>query len=194
MAKKVYAVKKGRVPGIYQTWSECREQVDGFSGAVFKSFEKREEALDFLKNEKEIIQTEAKAYCDGSFDVKTGNFSYGAIIFWKNEKYEFSEAFTDKELARMRNVAGEIKGAEKIFSFCKENKISSVEIFYDYEGIEKWCTGVWKRNKAGTIRYHEEYNKVKEDVNVQFTKVKAHTGDEFNERADALAKAALGIK
>lgn len=194
MAKKIYAVKKGRVPGIYQTWSECKEQVDGFSGAVFKSFEKREEALEFLKAEKEIIQTEAKAYCDGSFDVKTGRFSYGTIIFWKNKKYEFSECFTDKELAKMRNVAGEIKGAEKIFSFCMENKISSVEIFFDYAGIEKWCTGEWKRNKAGTIHYHEEYNKIKTEVNVSFTKVKAHSGDEFNERVDFLAKTALGIK
>ena len=42
--KKFYAVQSGRVPGVYLTWEECKKQVDGFSGAVFKSFPTREEA------------------------------------------------------------------------------------------------------------------------------------------------------
>ena len=37
MAKnKYYAVRKGRIPGIYRTWSECQKQVTGYPGAVFK--------------------------------------------------------------------------------------------------------------------------------------------------------------
>ena len=39
MAKnKYYAVRKGRIPGIYRTWSECQKQVTGYPGAVFKGF------------------------------------------------------------------------------------------------------------------------------------------------------------
>ena len=35
MAKnKYYAVRKGRIPGIYRTWSECQKQVTGYPGAV----------------------------------------------------------------------------------------------------------------------------------------------------------------
>ena len=35
---KFYAVKEGKKPGIYHTWDECKEQVNGYSGAVYKSF------------------------------------------------------------------------------------------------------------------------------------------------------------
>ena len=38
MAGKIYAVRKGRKTGIFQTWDETKEQVDGFSGAEYKSF------------------------------------------------------------------------------------------------------------------------------------------------------------
>ena len=31
MAKKYYAVRVGKVPGIYQTWDECKKNVHGLS-------------------------------------------------------------------------------------------------------------------------------------------------------------------
>ena len=33
MKKKIYAVRKGRNPGIYDVWAETEQQVKGFSGA-----------------------------------------------------------------------------------------------------------------------------------------------------------------
>lgn len=44
-----YAVKKGKQPGIFKTWSECEQQVRGFSGAVFKKFKTLVEAENFVK-------------------------------------------------------------------------------------------------------------------------------------------------
>ena len=41
---KFYAVKIGRKPGIYLTWDECKQQVDKFKGAVYKSFNSKDEA------------------------------------------------------------------------------------------------------------------------------------------------------
>lgn len=35
---RVYVVWKGREPGIYRDWERCRAQVDGFSGAQYRSF------------------------------------------------------------------------------------------------------------------------------------------------------------
>lgn len=43
-----YAVRIGRVPGIYADWSACAAQVTGFAGAQFKKFASREEARAFL--------------------------------------------------------------------------------------------------------------------------------------------------
>lgn len=45
---KVYAVRKGRQPGLYETWPECSEQVTGFSGAEYKGFKSREQATAWL--------------------------------------------------------------------------------------------------------------------------------------------------
>ncbi len=42
--KKVYAVKKGRQTGLFYNWDECRRMVHGFPGAVYKSFETKQEA------------------------------------------------------------------------------------------------------------------------------------------------------
>eukprot|EP00742_Colponemidia_sp_Colp-10_P009170 GILJ01009978.1.p1 GENE.GILJ01009978.1~~GILJ01009978.1.p1 ORF type:complete len:306 (-),score=22.52 GILJ01009978.1:133-1050(-) len=47
---KFYAVKHGRVPGIYSTWEECKAQVNGFSSASYKSFNTEQEAKAFLGN------------------------------------------------------------------------------------------------------------------------------------------------
>ncbi|KAH9217348.1 hypothetical protein DL95DRAFT_386504, partial [Leptodontidium sp. 2 PMI_412] len=42
MAKKTrkaaYVVRKGRIPGLYLTWEDCQEQVDGFKGNNYESF------------------------------------------------------------------------------------------------------------------------------------------------------------
>jgi len=47
---KLYAVHKGRKPGIYTTWEECKKQIDGFSGPIYKKFDNRTSAELFLKN------------------------------------------------------------------------------------------------------------------------------------------------
>ncbi|PWN33076.1 uncharacterized protein FA14DRAFT_185844 [Meira miltonrushii] len=44
-----YAVRKGREPGIYNTWADCQEQVTGFAGAIFKKFPAYEEARRFIE-------------------------------------------------------------------------------------------------------------------------------------------------
>ena len=56
MAKKnFYAVKRGRIPGIYTSWPTCNEQVKGFTGCKFKGFQTREEAEAYLEG-KEIAK------------------------------------------------------------------------------------------------------------------------------------------
>lgn len=54
MASKYYAVKKGKVPGIYFNWNDCKAMVDGYPGAVYKSFKTIEEAEKFINGEKII--------------------------------------------------------------------------------------------------------------------------------------------
>ena len=93
----------------------------------------------------------------------------------------------------MRNVAGEITGAVMAIKFAIKQKAKNIVIFYDYAGIEEWAEGNWKANKAGTQKYKAFIDSARPYINIGFEKVKAHTGDTFNERADILAKNALGL-
>lgn len=45
---KFYAVKVGKIPGVYTTWLECSKNVTGFNGAVYKSFPTLEEAERYI--------------------------------------------------------------------------------------------------------------------------------------------------
>jgi len=47
--QKYYVVWKGYKPGVYETWDECRKQVEGFDGALYKSFEDKELAQQAFK-------------------------------------------------------------------------------------------------------------------------------------------------
>ena len=53
--KKYYAVRAGRTPGIYTNWDACKAQVDGYSGAVYKSFKILSEAEDFINDQKQVV-------------------------------------------------------------------------------------------------------------------------------------------
>ncbi|MCM1082263.1 MAG: ribonuclease H family protein [Clostridium sp.] len=197
MAKKFYAVKIGKTPGVYETWEACKNQIHGFSGAVYKGFATKEEAMAFVgegeREPKKSEETQAVAYVDGSYDSAKNAFSYGMVFFYHGQELHFSQKFDDTELAKMHNVAGEIKGAEAAIQYCLDNHIASVTIYHDYEGIAKWCNGDWKANKAGTIAYANFYREAASKVAIQFVKVKGHSGDRYNDLADRLAKEALGI-
>lgn len=204
--KKTYAVRRGRETGLFQTWADCQKQIMGFSGAEYKSFKTLKEAEDYLagavkEKPSEVFTTDdgnpstdvIVAYVDGSYDVKTHRYGSGLVILWKGQKQTFSFMGDVPQLAQMRNVAGEIVGAQKAMEFAVENKAKKLIIYYDYEGIEKWCTGAWKAKKEGTQMYVRAYEALKKQVIIEFVKVMAHTGDKYNEEADILAKSAIGL-
>ena len=178
MAGKFYAVKEGRNIGIFESWIDCKKQVDGYSGAKYKSFKSRKEAMEYLDSTKGACANDADeitAYVDGSYNIATNEFSY------------------DKNLASMRNVAGEIKGAEAAMKYALENGYKSIAIYHDYEGIARWCLGEWKANKDGTKAYKAYFDSIKNHINIRFVKVKGHSNDRYNDMADILAKEALGL-
>lgn len=196
--KKFYAVRKGKKIGIFNTWDECKEQVNGYSGAEYKSFTTKEEAKEYIGVNKKVEvrndENRVEAYVDGSYEHLIREYGSGVVIL-KNNNVEKTYSIKGKKesLVGMRNVAGEIEAAKVAMNYCLENGIKNLTLYFDYEGIEKWCTGVWKTNKEGTIEYKKFYDSIKSKLDVEFVKVKAHSGDKYNEEADKLAKAAIGI-
>ena len=193
---KFYAVKKGKKTGIFSTWDECKEQVTGFKGAVYKSFKTLSEAEAFLERNEEKIENIEEvdgvyAYIDGSFDRVQGIYGSGVVIVDGDKKYKFKHAGNREEYAQLHNVAGELEAAKFVMWYAVDKKIKEITLFYDYQGIEAWATGDWQANLPYTQNYVKFYNKIKTVVKVNFVKVKAHTGVELNEVVDKLAKDAI---
>lgn len=193
--KKYYAVKKGRKKGIYLSWDECKKQVEKFSGAVYKSFSSLEEAKSFIEETLETISTDClHAYVDGSYNITTKEYGYGCVIIYHNKVVnEYYGKGNNEQLALMRNVSGEILGSLRAMKYAKENNYNEITIYYDYEGIEKWVNGLWKANKEGTIKYQQMVKEYRKNLKINFVKVLAHSGNYYNDRADMLAKKAVGI-
>ena len=47
--KKFYVVWEGKNRGVYTTWKECQQQIEGIKGAKYKSFKTKENAEKALK-------------------------------------------------------------------------------------------------------------------------------------------------
>ncbi|MDD8049318.1 MAG: ribonuclease H family protein [Thomasclavelia sp.] len=193
---KYYAIKKGRKTGIFNTWNECKSYVDGYSGAVYKSFNSKEEADNYL-NQIEINKDIEGliAYVDGSYNIKTKEYGYGCVLIDDGKVVQtLSNKGNNKDYASMRNVAGEILGSLKAIEYALNNNYPGIMIYYDYEGIEKWANGSWKASKEGTKEYVSLINKYSTNIDIGFIKVLAHSGDTYNEMADQLAKKSVGVK
>lgn len=198
-----YVVRKGKRPGIYRTWDECKAQVHGFKGAEFKKFTNEKDALAFLNvghqddnDQEELIKPEQgclTAYVDGSFNKKTSVYGYGLVLFSHEGKKTYSGKFKDED-SHSRNVSGEIMAARKAMSMALEEGAKKLNIIYDYAGLRHWALGEWKTNLELTKQYKEFAQAVSKKVKLNFIKVKSHTGNKYNEEADVLAKKACGIK
>ncbi|PSJ31782.1 RNase H [Peptostreptococcus russellii] len=212
--QKYYVVKNGKINGIFLNWDDCKKMIHGHKNALYKSFFDPHEAIDYLisnnstilkeensssdekLNIKENANTDSldliEAYVDGSFDVSSQSYGSGGVLLKDGKIIEtFSKKGSNKENVSMRNVAGEIEAAMIAMQYCYDNNYKNLRIYFDYNGIEKWCTGDWKANKIGTKKYKEFCDEMKKKVNISFQKVKAHSGVEYNELADKLAKESI---
>lgn len=223
MGKKYYAVKVGRIPGIYQTWDETKEQINGYSGAVYKGFTTLHDAEQFIlesneqasDNKKENVtsgdlnnqieekianlsEDEVVAFVDGSYNAEKEKAGFGTILISKGEeKYTSYKSFTkkfDENLIALRNVFAELEGVKEAVLVAVNSKKTKITIYYDYTGIEMWATKKWKANNEFTQNYIAFMQEKMKYINIEFVKVPAHSGVIYNEEADALAKKSLLAK
>lgn len=198
--KKFYAVKNGRETGVFSSWDECKDLVSGFSGAEYKSFSSLEEARNYLgledtKEEVKPVKTtpvkksnKLVAYVDGSFSPSTNKFGCGVVLLDGDNLVDtISKIYTNSKWSQIQNVAGELVACNLAVTYAKEHGYDEVTVHYDYMGIEAWATGQWKAKNELTKKYKAWFDEVSEEIKVNFVKVKAHSGDKYNEMADELA-------
>lgn len=188
--KKVYAVRKGKTTGLFYSWEACQEAVEGFPGAEFRGFSQEEDARQYLEPEQK--RDRLAVYVDGSFDEALKKYSFGCIILLPDGREIRKSGNGDNpETLAIRNVAGEMLGAMYAVKWAIKNHYNAMELYYDYDGIEKWATGAWRTKNHLTQKYAEFMRVHQNYVDITFCKVRAHTGNRYNEEADKLAKAAL---
>src|SRR5699024_4187779 len=213
MSKKYYAVRVGQKPGIYQTWEAAQKQVDGYPNAVYKSFKTLKEAESFmgkvgssfkkdtrsskkvstsLTNQRQLGPNTIEAYVDGSFHKASNRYSFGVAMIKNGEVLKtLQRAGNNPKYQDSWQIAGEVFGTLHAILWAINHQYKKIIVYYDYLGIEKWALGEWRTNKPVSIDYAETYKKLAPKIEVEFVKVKAHSGVEFNELADQLAKDAL---
>lgn len=199
--KKFYAVKKGKTTGIFMTWETCKASVDGYPGAEYKGFATQEEARHYLKGEIKqghaVLEEQPKtdqviAYVDGSFHEKLGRYAFGCVLLTPDGNIiKESGSGSNPDSLPLRNVTGEMLGAMYAVLWCVKHGYLAVDIRYDYAGIENWAVGAWKTNNSLTFKYAEFMKANAKKIQITYKKIAAHTGDQYNEEADQLAKAAI---
>ena len=130
-----------------------------------------------------------EAYVDGSY--REGKVGWGAVIVKDDELYgELSGVLDEEEVQGTRQVAGELKAVKEVIFWCKEQKIKEIYIYYDYTGIKEWITGAWKAKNSVTQDYRDYVRT--SGINIHWVKVKSHSGNRYNDKADKLAREIIG--
>src|SRR6056297_31942 len=124
-----------------------------------------------------------QTYVDGSYI--NSNTGYGAVILKYGIPIKKISGHIDSSDG-LRQVSGELRAVQEVLKYCQENGIDRIAIFYDYTGIREWAEDNWKANNDVTKAYKAFMKK--NTVQIEWFKVKSHSGNLFNEIADLLAK------
>jgi len=223
MAKKKYfGIRKGEDPITKQPvfnqviegpWDFVRLYVQGVSGAEYRGFATMEEAEAYVsanqseKTTSTVTDSNTSAthhpdvlycYVDGSYKEDLQNYGYGLICVKNGSIVHIDRGLgNNPQAVEMRQIGGELLGAIKSLIFAKNHQEKEVVIYHDYMGVRNHATGEWDRKTEFSKIYYQWLQNFFEkhpEIKVDFQKVDAHTGDDFNEIADGLAKLAVGIK
>jgi len=209
-----YAVHTGKKPGIYNTWDECKLNVNGYKGAKYKKFKNKDDAEKFIKNGKiennltehnnlnqnddEIfVYTDGSCSNNGSDDCKAGI----GVYFGENDIRNISSTFEGKQtnntaelkaiLEAYNIIQDELKIGKKIFIYCDSTYAIKCCTTYG----QKMEKEGWNKDIPNKELVKDIYQKCSKYKNLEFKYIKAHTDNNDihsigNKMADKLAKKA----
>ena len=212
MAKKFYAVKRGRKTGLFTVWAECAAQVKGFQGAVYKGFMTEEEARAWLGGaDARTEQPRAAAemaepsapnadyiiHTDGSCLRNPGGAGgWAAVIETTATGAVEEKSGGDPETTNNRM---ELTAALMALSAVPEG--ARVALYTDSQYLKNaftkfwlpaWKKRGWKKADGEPVLNQDLWVQLDAAFaarQVQFHWVKGHAGNPRNERCDALARA-----
>lgn len=199
-----YAVHRGRKTGVYSTWGECFNQINGFSKPSYKKFDTHSEALYFAENgiEREIIKmTKFVEFCPGTepigetIHVYTDGSCYGngskdayggiGIFFGQNDPRNVGEPYMDNPTNNRAELAAIVKTLKILSKEIKARRpiiihtdsVYAIRCFTTYGN--KCAQKNWEsKNEKGIPNveiFKDAYYYLKKNPTVRFEYVKAHT-------------------
>ena len=212
MAKKFYAVKRGRKTGLYTVWAECAAQVKGFQGAVYKGFMTEEEARAWLggadartEQPRAAAEMAAPSAPDADYIIHTdgsclrnpgGAGGWAAVIETAATGAVEEKSGGDPETTNNRM---ELTAALMALSAVPEG--ARVALYTDSQYLKNaftkfwlpaWKKRGWKKADGEPVLNQDLWVQLDAAFaarQVQFHWVKGHAGNPRNERCDALARA-----
>ena len=135
-------------------------------------------------------------YTDGACSGNPGPGGWGCVLFYGAHKKELSGAEPQTTNQRM-----ELQAAVAALAALKES--CQVALYSDsaylvnafkQNWLVNWQKNGWQNSKKQPVENQDLWLKLlelAEKHNIEWHKVKGHSGDEHNERCDALARAAI---
>lgn len=150
----------------------------------YRSLDSKDKFYNY--NKEEII-----IYTDGACYNNPGPGAYAAIILEEDKEIEITGFEPNTTNNRM-----ELKAVIEALKVIRKNKkiILYSDSNYVVKGINEWIEGWknrgWKTSSAKTVKNIDLWKELDKQIskkNVSFKKVKAHSGDKYNEKVDTLA-------
>ncbi|MDM9582808.1 viroplasmin family protein [Nostoc sp. GT001] len=172
-SKKYYAVFKGRKTGIFTSWEECEEQINGFSGALYKSFKTREEAEAALElteqnfippsEQKEVKQQKTKTKISPAKELILDSVCVDASCLGNPGYVEYrgihtathKVIFHKSPMPNGTNNLGEFLAIVHALAHLK-NQVSDIPIYSDSETAILWVKNKKVRTKLNRSTDNEE--------------------------------------
>ena len=210
-----YAVANGRTIGIFLNWNECNRSVKGYKNALFKKFDTREEANQYIiTHSHDVVLDTAQIndiipdyciYTDGACSNNGKNNAVAGIgiFFGINDERNISKRIGGKQTNNTAELSAIIETYPIIecdISIGKKIAIIS-DSEYAIKCVSSYGEKCYNKNWNVDIPNKElvktAYEMYKDTRNIQFIHIKAHTNNNDmhsigNKNADKLANLAIG--
>lgn len=139
-------------------------------------------------------------YTDGSFHSEYKVYSGGLVILMSglDNPLEYKVCGNDPKYTPLANIAGEVLAAMQALQIADKAGATSITIYHDYAGIHNWTKepgeeDYWLAKRMLSKQYVAYVWHLRTDkaLKINFKHTPGHSGIEYNELADKLAKAAI---
>ncbi len=173
--------------------------IDAFDNSPIIDIKPYIKELDIKNNansgwmrEDNMLDNKVYLYTDGACSGNPGPGGYAALIINGNKEYEIM-GYDPKTTNNRMEMMAVIEGLKQIKKGTAVKLVSDSN--YVLKGLKEWVDGWkkrnWKTSSNKAVKNQDlwtELDNMRNKYKLEYVKVKGHSGHEFNERVDTLAR------